>query len=98
MNGLISPPVEEPLTTPESEKNPSFIASEESDPQILFRNHHTPFVDNSSHKSREPLYYDKNKKDQFFDELEPYYRLQGAEDKTLVFESRFECGNLRRAV
>jgi len=26
--------------------------------------------------------------------LEPYYKLKNNEDKTLVFESRFECGNL----
>lgn len=29
--------------------------------------------------------------------LRPYYTPKDAEDKTLVFESRFECGNLRRA-
>ena len=40
------------------------------------------------------------RKDRFFDKLKPYYPLQqnGEEDLTLVFESRFESGNLRRAV
>merc|ERR1712224_822286 len=31
-------------------------------------------------------------------ELPPYYTPTGPDDKTLVFESRFESGNLRRAV
>ncbi|KAL9653635.1 hypothetical protein ABK040_009112 [Willaertia magna] len=31
-------------------------------------------------------------------ELKPYYTLQNESDNTLVFESRFESGNLRRAI
>ena len=31
-------------------------------------------------------------------ELKPYYVSFGPEDQTLEFESRFECGNLRRAI
>jgi len=31
-------------------------------------------------------------------ELTPFYVLQGADDNTLLFESRFESGNLRRAI
>ncbi len=31
-------------------------------------------------------------------ELKPYYLVKEPDDHTLVFESRFECGNLRRAV
>ncbi len=31
-------------------------------------------------------------------EFRPYYRLQDENDNTLVFESRFESGNLRRAI
>ena len=30
--------------------------------------------------------------------LSPYYNLQGENDRTLIFESRFECGNLMRAI
>ena len=30
--------------------------------------------------------------------LEPFYKSKGPNDTTLVFESRFESGNLRRAV
>jgi hypothetical protein len=30
--------------------------------------------------------------------LPPYYKLKGPADQTLIFESRFESGNLRRAV
>ena len=30
--------------------------------------------------------------------LKPYYKLESASDNTLIFESRFESGNLRRAV
>jgi hypothetical protein len=36
--------------------------------------------------------------DQPLDDLPPYYVPSGEEDCTLVFESRFESGNLRRAV
>eukprot|EP00929_Paragymnodinium_shiwhaense_P047804 TRINITY_DN24257_c0_g1_i4.p1 TRINITY_DN24257_c0_g1~~TRINITY_DN24257_c0_g1_i4.p1 ORF type:complete len:946 (-),score=227.62 TRINITY_DN24257_c0_g1_i4:494-3331(-) len=32
------------------------------------------------------------------EDLPPYYSPSGASDLTLVFESRFECGNLRRAI
>ena len=32
------------------------------------------------------------------DEMTEYYTLKSPEDKTLLFESRFESGNLRRAV
>ena len=34
----------------------------------------------------------------FYSRLKPYYQKQGDLDNTLVFESRFESGNLRRAV
>lgn len=34
----------------------------------------------------------------YYENLPPYYKLKGANDNTLVFESRFESGNLRRAV
>lgn len=39
-----------------------------------------------------------NKKPRYVDALLPYYKLQGSSDSTLIFESRFESGNLRRAV
>jgi hypothetical protein len=31
-------------------------------------------------------------------EVAPFYNLTSPEDSTLLFESRFECGNLRRAI
>jgi len=34
----------------------------------------------------------------YYEHLPPYYKLKGSTDNTLVFESRFESGNLRRAV
>ena len=34
----------------------------------------------------------------WYSKLKPYYPRQGEDDNTLIFESRFECGNLRRAV
>lgn len=34
----------------------------------------------------------------YYEYLPPYYKLKGPNDNTLVFESRFESGNLRRAV
>ena len=34
----------------------------------------------------------------FYTKLKPYYVKQSKTDNTLVFESRFESGNLRRAV
>ena len=33
----------------------------------------------------------------YFDRLSQYYNLKGATDTTLIFESRFESGNLHRA-
>ncbi|CAI2382279.1 unnamed protein product [Moneuplotes crassus] len=38
------------------------------------------------------------KLDKIYTSLNPYYVLQGEEDTTLIFESRFESGNLRKAV
>lgn len=38
------------------------------------------------------------KKDKIYAHLNPYYIVQGEHDHTLVFESRFESGNLRRVV
>ena len=38
--------------------------------------------------------YESNK---FYTELKPYYELENKYDDTLVFESRFECGNLHKA-
>jgi hypothetical protein len=32
------------------------------------------------------------------EEFANFYKGQGADDYTLIFESRFECGNLRRAI
>lgn len=35
----------------------------------------------------------------YYEKLKPYYKLKDTvSDKTLVFESRFESGNLKRAV
>lgn len=35
------------------------------------------------------------RKDKIYTSLNPYYVVQGDDDTTLVFESRFECGNLK---
>jgi len=32
------------------------------------------------------------------EKMTSYYKLKGSNDKTLIFESRFECGNLRLAI
>jgi hypothetical protein len=37
------------------------------------------------------------RKDKYFAYLPPYYSLEDEFDTTLMFESRFESGNLRRA-
>ena len=37
----------------------------------------------------------------YYEKLKPYYKLQDQgmiTDKTLIFESRFESGNLKRAI
>ena len=34
----------------------------------------------------------------YFEKLNPYYPLQDGSDDTLIFESRFESGNLKRAI
>lgn len=33
----------------------------------------------------------------YYENLSPYYKKQGDNDETLIFESRFESGNLNRA-
>jgi hypothetical protein len=38
------------------------------------------------------------KNDKFYTSLNPYYIVQGETDNTLVFESRFESGNLKKAI
>lgn len=47
--------------------------------------------------------YDKRgvpRLNRYYERLKPYYKLQPTEggDRTLIFESRFESGNLKRAV
>ena len=44
-----------------------------------------------------PLSKDLNPKDNGVDVL-PFYVPQSEDDKTLVFESKFKSGNLRRAI
>lgn len=46
----------------------------------------------------EVLYFSSSKSTGKMTSLCPYYKLQGENDKTLIFESRFECGNLMRAI
>lgn len=38
------------------------------------------------------------RKDKVYIDLNPFYKLSGPEDKTLVFESRFEWGSLKRVI
>ncbi len=38
------------------------------------------------------------KLNRYYEKLKPYYKLSDANDLTLQFESRFESGNLNRAV
>lgn len=37
-------------------------------------------------------------KNRYFKELKPWYKAEAAYDSTLVFESRFESGNLKQAI
>jgi hypothetical protein len=34
----------------------------------------------------------------YYSDLKPYYKVRGEDDETLVFESRFESGNLKRVI
>ena len=38
------------------------------------------------------------KLNRYYSKLKPYYKKESEDDNTLIFESRFESGNLRRAV
>jgi len=38
------------------------------------------------------------KLNRYYNKLKTYHQKENEEDKTLIFESRFESGNLRRAV
>ena len=40
----------------------------------------------------------RNRINRYYHSLKPYYVLDNENDGTLIFESRFESGNLRRAV
>ena len=45
-----------------------------------------------------PLNQTVPKLNRYYGKLRPYYQKENDEDNTLIFESRFESGNLRRAV
>ena len=45
-----------------------------------------------------PLNQKVPKLNRYYGKLRPYYSKENEEDNTLIFESRFESGNLRRAV
>lgn len=38
------------------------------------------------------------KLNRYYETLKPFYKLRDLQDNTLVFESRFESGNLKKAV
>jgi hypothetical protein len=40
---------------------------------------------------------DQDSSSKYYDKLQPYYNLKSNSDTTLIFESRFESGNLLRA-
>jgi hypothetical protein len=52
--------------------------------------------------SGDSKYYDKKgmpKINRYYEKLKPFYKIKDTlNDKTLIFESRFESGNLKRAV
>ncbi len=53
--------------------------------------------------AQEVKMYDKRgapRLNRYYEKLKPYYKLDPNDlsDKTLIFESRFESGNLKRAV
>jgi len=56
---------------------------------------HTTKHSSSSHSNNSA---NNNNSKPILTQLKPYYIPMGADDTTLVFESRFESGNLRRAV
>jgi len=34
----------------------------------------------------------------YYEKLKPFYKIRDLNDSTLIFESRFESGNLKRAI
>jgi hypothetical protein len=38
-----------------------------------------------------------NQPNRYYEKLQPYYKVVDQSDDTLIFESRFESGNLKRA-
>lgn len=41
--------------------------------------------------------FDHEVQSKYYDKLQPFYNLKGQNDTTLIFESRFESGNLSKA-
>jgi len=82
------------------------------DPSPFYDNPQDPFINegdsvdptDSEADKRQPLGQQPSfnmrgaKLNRFYSKLNPYYVKQAPADTTLIFESRFECGNLRRAV
>ena len=55
-----------------------------------------------SHSSKESTEYDNASNgielNRFYSELPQFYQLEDEQDETLIFESRFEGGNLMKAI
>ena len=49
-------------------------------------------------KDRDPLWANSLINAKFYDKLQNMYVPKGGNDSTLIFESRFESGNLARAI
>lgn len=48
--------------------------------------------------AQQPGLIQKSKTNRYFTQLKPFYVKESEQDSTLIFESRFESGNLRRVV
>ena len=59
-----------------------------------------PHSYSAKHNQNGEKLYDKKgpRLNRYYTKLKPYYKIKDTSDNTLVFESRFESGNLRKAV
>jgi len=63
-----------------------------------YRNKQYPYGPSNSNNFLGPVNQAGKKINRYYTKLKPYYVKEGENDQTLIFESRFESGNLRRVV
>jgi hypothetical protein len=77
----------------------SAIEMKESQARVVFDANYAPFQSLDPRGKGNHFFnsIDQDSSSKYYDKLQPYYNLKSSSDTTLLFESRFESGNLLRA-